>query len=142
MARRSTRHGSAAARDGMGVLLLGAPGSGKSDLALRLIDRGFRLIADDQVCLNGLLASAPAALAGLIEVRGLGLMRLPHAPAPLVMVVQLDAAPARLPEPAHFPDLDLPMIAMESRAASAPLKVSLALDCLLGRVPMESGAFA
>lgn len=141
MARQSILHGSAAARAGMGVLLLGPSGAGKSDLLLRLIDRGFSLIADDQVVLDGLMASPPPSLAGLVEHRGLGVLLLPFAPAPLVLVVQLEP-PERLPAPRHYADLDLPVISVESRAASAPLTVALALDCLLGLVPMNVGAFA
>ena len=60
-------HASCAARDGAGVLLLGPPGSGKSDLVLRLLDRGFTLVADDRVVIEDGHASAPAALAGLLQ---------------------------------------------------------------------------
>src|SRR6516162_9304950 len=71
-------HASCAARDGAGVLLLGPPGSGKSDLALRLLDCGFMLVADDRVEVEGGVARPPPALAGLLEVRGLGILRLPY----------------------------------------------------------------
>ena len=71
-------HGSCASRDGAGVLVLGPAGSGKSDLVLRLLDRGFDLVADDRVEIEHGMARAPASLAGLIEVRGLGLLRLPY----------------------------------------------------------------
>ena len=64
-------HGSCAARDGAAVLLLGPSGSGKSDLALRLLDRGFLLVADDQVLIEDGVARAPPPLAGLLELRGL-----------------------------------------------------------------------
>ena len=74
-------HGTCVAVAGVGVLLRGPPGSGKSDLALRLIDRGAELVADDRVTLrredDGIVASAPASLAGLIEVRGVGVARVP-----------------------------------------------------------------
>ncbi len=135
-----TLHASAAARDGAGVLVLGPPGSGKSDLVLRLIDAGFTLIADDQVCLEGLRASPPAALAGLLEVRGLGLVRLPFRAATLVLAVRLGDG-ARLPEPERLPDLDLPVICLDPRAPSASLRVAMALDCLCGAVEMQVGAF-
>ncbi len=136
-----TLHASAAARQGAGVLLLGAPGAGKSDLVLRLLDRGFDLIADDQVVVNGMLAWAPEALAGLLEVRGFGLVRLPHVSARLVLAVQLGAG-ARLPSLARLPDLDLPVISLDARACAAPQIVALALDCLQGRVELVAGAFA
>ena len=136
-----TLHGSAAAREGAGVLLLGPPGSGKSDLLFRLIQHGFTLVADDQVRLNGLHASAPEELAGLIEVRGLGIVRLPYTEATLVLAGELSAG-ARLPEPRRLPDLDLCVINVDPGAASAPLRVALALDCLQGKIAMTAGAFA
>lgn len=75
-------HASCVDVDGQGVLLLGKSGSGKSDLALRLIDEGAQLVADDQVHLvaknEELYASAPGRLTGLLEVRGVGILRLPY----------------------------------------------------------------
>jgi HPr kinase/phosphorylase len=135
-------HGSCAARDGAGVLLMGPSGSGKSDLVLRLLSRGFDLIADDRVDIEGGVASAPAALAGLLEVRGLGLMHMPHRPAAaLALVVTLGPAPARLPLPSRHATLDLPQVGIDAAAASAPDRVALALDCALGRVTQHTGAF-
>jgi HPr kinase/phosphorylase len=136
-----TLHASAAARDGAGVLLLGPPGSGKSDLLLRLIHHGFTLVADDQVQLNGLHASAPKNLAGLLEVRGLGIARFPYTDATLMLAVNLAPGP-RLPEPKRLPDIDLCVINLDPGAASAPLRVALALDCLQGKIAMTAGAFA
>jgi serine kinase of HPr protein (carbohydrate metabolism regulator) len=129
-------HGSAVGLDGKGVLLLGASGSGKSDLALQMIDRGAVLIADDQVCLSRagdrLMAEAPPALAGLIEVRGLGIMRVPHAVGGLDLVVDLESGEeeARLPDPmtASWHGLSLPKIRIQARAASAAAKIALALS--------------
>lgn len=124
------------------MLLLGPPGSGKSDLALRLLSRGFMLIADDRVVIEDGLARPAPGLAGLLEVRGLGIVRLGHAPeVQLVLAVELGASP-RLPEPRRHPDLDLPLVAVEAFAASAPERVALALDCALGRVSQLAGAFA
>ena len=136
-----TIHASAAARDGAGILLLGPPGAGKSDLVLRLIDIGFSLIADDQVLIHGHHASPPPALAGLLEVRGLGIVRLPHVTADLVLAIRLEPG-ERLPEPARVADLDLPLINLDPAAASAPLRVAMALDCLQGKLPMHAGAFS
>lgn len=126
-------HGTAVAIDGRGVLILGASGSGKSDLALRLIDRGATLIADDQVELTPragrLEACALAILHGRIEVRGIGIVDVDAARAPLALVIDLDRAPDRLPEPAAtcFHGVELPLIALTPFAASAPIKVELAL---------------
>ncbi len=100
-------HATTVAIDGGAVLLRGASGAGKSDLALRLIDAGAQLVADDQtlLCRDGdrVVASAPPALAGLIEVRGIGLVRIDAAaqPVPLVLVADLIAADdiERMPEP-------------------------------------------
>jgi HPr kinase/phosphorylase len=140
-------HASCASRDrGAGpqaVLLLGAPGSGKSDLLLRLLRAGFDLVADDQVLVEHGRARAPAALAGLLEVRGLGIFRLPFiADAPLRLVVQLGPVAARLPEPALHPALNLPLIALDPALASAPDRLILALDALAGAASHVVGAFA
>ncbi len=137
-------HASCAARDGAGVLLLGQPGAGKSDLLLRLLDRGFMLVADDRVDIDDGIARAPAPLAGLLELRGLGIFRLPYAPdARLALAVVLDAEPgARLPEPELHPVYAVPLIRLDPAAASAPQRVALALDCALGRVSQPVGAFA
>jgi HPr kinase/phosphorylase len=136
-------HGSCASRNGAGVLVLGPAGSGKSDLVLRLLDRGFDLVADDRVEIEHGMARPPASLAGLIEVRGLGLLRLPHVPeARLALVVDVAARVERLPAPARHAALDLPLIAIDPAAASAPQRVALALDCALGRVAQHAGAFA
>lgn len=135
-----TLHGSAAARDGAGVLLLGAPGAGKSDLLLRLLDRGFALVADDRVLVEDEVARAPAALDGLIEVRGLGIMRVTATPARLVLAVEIGQG-ERLPLPRRYADLDLPLISVDAGRASAPLVVARALDCLAGRICLVAGAF-
>ena len=98
-------HGAAVAVAGRGVLILGASGSGKSALALAMIGRGAALVADDRVVLErrggALVARAPATIAGLIEARGVGILRLPAlAEAPLVAAVDLDRpAAARMPQP-------------------------------------------
>lgn len=135
-------HASCAARDGHGVLLLGASGSGKSDLLLRLLDHGFVLVADDRVCIEDGVARAPAGLAGLLEVRGLGIVRLPFvAAARLTLVVQLEAGP-RLPEPAWHPATGVPMVSVDPVACSAPARVAMALDCALRTTPVLAGAFA
>ncbi len=134
-------HASCVARDGAGVLLLGPPGCGKSDLVLQLLEYGFVLVADDRVDIEGRTARAPAALAGLLEVRGLGVFRLAHAEsAELALAVTLDPAAERLPRPARHEGLGIPMVRLDPRGASAALRVRLALDGALGRVAQVVGA--
>jgi HPr kinase/phosphorylase len=124
-------------------LLTGPPGAGKSDLLLRLIDRGFQLISDDQVIVEDRLARAPVALAGLLEVRGLGLFRLPFlATATPRLVVRLGLTTARLPLPELDPDLGLPLVTIDPQHPSAPARVALALDAACLRVTQVAGAFA
>ena len=136
-------HGSCAARDGAGVLLLGPPGAGKSDLVLRLLDRGFMLVADDRVEIADGCAAPPAALAGLLEVRGLGIVRLPHvAPVRLALAVALGAGAVRMPAAERYAPADIPLLRVDAAAASAPAVIALALDCAAGRVPQLAGAFA
>ncbi len=140
-------HGSCAARLSAGgsdaVLLLGDAGSGKSDFVLRLIDRGWRLVADDQVLVIGGSASAAPALAGILEVRGLGLFRLPFlASAPLRLVVNLGSQDVRLPTPALHGGLGLPELTLDPSLVSACQRLELALDAVTGRAAQIVGAFA
>jgi len=139
-------HGTCIAREGEGVLLVGPPGIGKSDLALRLFDRGFILVADDQVNLMpsscGWVASAFEKNAGMIEIRGLGIVRVAYAlSARLVLAVQLQSGVERLPSPARLPDVDIPMFYLDPRSISAPILVEWALDIVQGRREMVAGAF-
>ncbi len=136
-------HGSCVSRDGAAVLVVGPPGSGKSDLVLRLLARGFELVADDQVDIVDGIASCPTGLAGLLEVRGVGIVRLPClTQARLALVVELAGRPDRLPVPIEHSELALPVVRIDAAAASAPDKVALALDCALGRISQVAGAFA
>lgn len=135
-------HASCAAREGHGVLLLGPPGIGKSDLLLRLLDRGFVLVADDQVCIMDGVASAPAILAGLLEVRGLGIVKLPFIQyCRLVLAVEL-AKSSRIPHPVQHSLTKLPLVHVDPTQCSAPSRVALALDCALGWNEQLAGAFA
>jgi HPr kinase/phosphorylase len=129
-------HASCVALEGRGVMLLGPSGSGKSDLAIRLIDLGARLVADDQLLVersNGRLLGRPeASLAGLVEARGIGLLRLPFcACSPIDLVVELDRAERipRWPERAAYPllGLEVACLRLDPRAASAPAVIRLAL---------------
>jgi len=132
-------HATAIAIDGRAVLLRGPSGAGKSDLALRLIDSGARLVADDQAELRRagerVLVTAPAGIVGLIEVRGLGILRVkPLAEAALAMCVDLvpSAEVERLPEIRCEDVLGLavPSIALSPFEASAAAKLRLALNAL------------
>ena len=126
-------------RNWCAVLLRGPSGAGKSDLALRLIDAGGRLIADDQTELARegklLIARAPASIAGLIEARGVGIVKLARdqlvrraAVALLVDLAQPERI-TRLPEPASETVLGiaLPVLALAPFEASACAKLHLAL---------------
>jgi len=144
-------HGSCVTWDGEGLLLLAPPGGGKSELALRLLGQGALLVADDQVELSmegaALMAAPPAALAGRMEVRGLGLLEgLPWVRARLALAVELvprEAVP-RLPEPAAWTALGhcLPLLRLDGRAPAAPEILRRARDVLAGRLRLTAGAFA
>jgi HPr kinase/phosphorylase len=140
-------HASCAARPGPegfdAVLLLGEPGSGKSDLLLRLLARGWRLVADDQVIVQDGFCSAPAPLAGIIEVRGLGLFRLPFInPARLALAVRLGRQPERMPSPSWHEALGVPEIIVDPAQPSSPERVRLAFDAVTGKAEHVVGAFA
>lgn len=120
---------------GRAVLLMGPSGSGKSDLALRLIDRGADLVSDDYTILearDGLLfATAPDTIAGKIEVRGIGIVEIPCiSDVPTRLVVRLDGAVERMPLPQKaitIGGVDLPEITLNAFEESAAIKVELAL---------------
>jgi len=130
-----TLHASCVAKDGRGILIYGCSGSGKSDLALRLIDRGALLVSDDYTMVHRvegrLLARAPATIEGRIEVRGLGILPLEHvSDVPLALYVDLNLDVVRLPdrrEPVWVAGVQLPVIALNALEASAPVKVEVAL---------------
>lgn len=129
-----TLHVSAVAIDGRAVLIEGPSGSGKSDLALRLIDRGAMLVSDDYTLLmrqgEQLLAQPPATIAGRIEVRGLGILPMANVEhVPVALLVRLDTQGGRMPEPRYrrIAGIDVREIAIDPLPASAPIKVELAL---------------
>jgi len=119
-----------------GVLIEGASGAGKSDLALRALDQGFRLVADDRVLLwvaeGRLFGRAPGPLHGLLEVRGLDVVTQTALPLCEVALVVSPGAPERLPDPARVERLGLwlPALTLAYREASAPAKLGRALAAL------------
>jgi len=128
-------HATAVAIDGHAVLLRGSPGAGKSDLALRLIDAGASLVADDQSILtrrgDAILVRSPQRISGLIEVRGIGIMRIATAvsEAPVLLIADLvpldriERLPARRRE--TILGVELPLIALAPFEPSAPVKLRL-----------------
>jgi len=131
-----TLHASCVAVDGKAVLISGPSGAGKSDLALRLIDRGFTLVSDDQTIVrksdDRLLASAPATIAGKLEIRGIGIVEMATLKdVPVALVVELTSDIQRLPDDSRERTLlgtAIPLISVDAMTASAPSKVALALD--------------
>jgi serine kinase of HPr protein (carbohydrate metabolism regulator) len=131
-----TVHASTVAMDGRAVLIMGPSGSGKSDLALRLIDRGFVLVSDDQTIVrregDRLIASAPSQIAGKLEVRGIGIVDMPtRTDVPVAVVIELTSDIQRLPDDDRQLQLlgvQLPLFTIDAMTASAPAKVTVALD--------------
>jgi serine kinase of HPr protein (carbohydrate metabolism regulator) len=131
-----TVHASTVARDGRGVRITGPSGSGKSDLTLRLLDRGFTLVSDDQTIVkkdaDRLLASAPATIAGKLEIRGIGIVEMERTDnVPVALIVELTSDIQRLPDDSRerpILGVNIPLISIDAMTASAPSKVAVALD--------------
>jgi serine kinase of HPr protein (carbohydrate metabolism regulator) len=132
----TTLHATCIAIGGRAILLTGRSGAGKSDLALRLIDRGALLVSDDGTILTSrdgrLYASAPATIAGRIEVRGLGILETPTiAEAPVALCIALDQPVPRMPDeilPTQVIEgIALPLLALDPFENSTPVKVEKAL---------------
>jgi HPr kinase/phosphorylase len=130
-----TIHATSIAIGGRGVLIMGPSGAGKSDLALRLIDRGAALVSDDSTVVirqdRRLLLRAPSTTAGKMEIRHLGIVELPHVEAFAALVVRLSDSPERMPDQRptiQFAGIDLPLVALNGREPSAPIKLERALD--------------
>lgn len=130
-----TVHTSCVAIGGRAVLIGGLSGRGKSDLALRLIDRGAALVSDDYTLVRRvegrLLAGAPATIAGKIEVRGVGILEFPaERDVPVALFVDLDMDATRLPtakEARMVAGVAIPVVGLSALEASAPIKVEAAL---------------
>ncbi|HEY5458268.1 MAG TPA: HPr kinase/phosphatase C-terminal domain-containing protein [Sphingomicrobium sp.] len=131
-------HSSTVALDGRAVLISGPSGSGKSDLALRMLDRGFTLVSDDRTILRRLggklIASAPDTIKGKLEVRGVGIVEMKTvANVPVALVVELTSEIPRMPDDDQerlILGAGIPLINVDALTASAPSKVALALERL------------
>ena len=131
-------HASTVALEGRAVMISGPSGSGKSDLALRLLDRGFRLVSDDQTLVRRdgarLLASAPPTIAGKLEIRGIGIVEMENvSDVPVALVVELTSDIQRMPDDSRerlILGIKVPLISVDAMTASAPSKVAVALDRL------------
>ncbi|MDQ3080452.1 MAG: HPr kinase/phosphatase C-terminal domain-containing protein [Pseudomonadota bacterium] len=133
-----TVHASCVAIDGRAVLITGLSGSGKSDLTLRLLDRGFALVSDDQTLVKKtatrLTASAPPTIRGKLEIRGIGIVEMEAVDdQPVALVVELTSDIQRLPDDSRerpIMGVAVPLISVDAMSASAASKVALALDRL------------
>jgi|SRR6476661_4253789 serine kinase of HPr protein (carbohydrate metabolism regulator) len=131
-----TIHASTVAAEGRAVVISGPSGAGKSDLALRMLDRGFTLVSDDQTTIrrdgDRLIASAPPNIAGKLEIRGVGIVDMDVLKdVPIALFVELTSEIQRLPDDSRERPLlgvRLPLISIDAMTASAPSKVALALD--------------
>jgi serine kinase of HPr protein (carbohydrate metabolism regulator) len=133
-----TIHASCVAIGGRAVLIEGGSGEGKSDLALRLIDRGAALVSDDQTICHrpdrggtALIASPPATIAGKIEVRGIGIVEMAHVEkVPVALIIEILDSPPRFPEDRRtrrVAGVEVPVLPLPALEPSAPIKVELAL---------------
>src|SRR4029078_1797824 len=133
-----TVHASTVASEGRAVLISGPSGSGKSDLALRLLDRGFTLVSDDHTIArregDKLIASAPPNIAGKLEIRGIGIVDMEAVrDVPVALYVELTSEIMRLPDDRRerpVLGVNLPLVSIDALTASAASKVALALDRL------------
>jgi serine kinase of HPr protein (carbohydrate metabolism regulator) len=131
-------HASTVALDGRAVLICGPSGSGKSDLALRLLDRGFTLVSDDRTILrkqdDRIIATAPDTIKGKLEVRGVGIIDMEMVSnVPVALVVELTSDIQRMPDDSRerlILGAGIPLINVDALTASASSKVELALDRL------------
>ena len=131
-------HASCVANEGRAVLISGPSGSGKSDLALRLIDRGFSLVSDDRTIVRKegatLVSSAPETIQGKLEIRGVGIVDMETVQdVPVALIVELTSDIQRLPDDSRerlILGTGIPLISVDALAASAPSKVAIALDRL------------
>ncbi len=144
-------HGTCVEINGTGILIQGPSGSGKSDLAIRLIDSGARLVSDDQTyiteAVGKLIAASPAQISGVMEVRGIGLICVEtRSEAPIGLIIELvdRAAVPRLPMPNSkalidtTPYIHIPVYRLHAFDSSSPTKVHLAVKVIQGNILMKT----
>ena len=126
---------SCVATRGRGLLITGDPGSGKSSLALALLDRGATLVGDDGVTLHDddgkIVASPPPNTAGLIEIRNVGLLEVPTGSAPIAIIINLTEDAERLPlgaTEALLLGFPVPQVDLYPHTAALPLRAEAALE--------------
>ena len=136
---------SCVAISGRAILLEGLPGSGKSTLLLQLLDRGAQLVGDDGVTLSvvdgQVIASPPPNIAGLIEVRNIGLVRMPTAEAPVALVLRLTDEAPRFVERADTVELlgiPVPLVLFDPSIPAAAIRAELALTQHASRFDLPS----
>ena len=135
MLTSETIHASCVAREGRAVLIAGPSGSGKSDLALRLIDRGAGLVSDDYTVLHRvgekLIARAPENIRGKIEVRGIGIVAMETVQeVPVALIIDLSEQGERFPLTERtrlIAGITVPVLRLRPFEASAAIKVEIAL---------------
>jgi serine kinase of HPr protein (carbohydrate metabolism regulator) len=133
-----TLHASTVAKEGRAVLITGPSGSGKSDLVLRLLDRGFALVSDDQTIVkkagDRLVATAPPTISGKLEIRGIGIVELDCvADVPIALIVEITTDITRMPDDSRerlILGVPVPLVSIDAMTASAASKVAFALDRL------------
>lgn len=140
MSQQTKLHGSLVMFQGAGILITGGSGVGKSDLALRLIEAGGELVSDDQVVVQktdlGLVASAPPYIRGLLEIRGIGVVRMPVVPQGKIDVIlslmedltEVERMP--LPQTQTILDIDVPKWDLYPFEVSAIAKIRKIIDLL------------
>ena len=136
-----TFYASCVAHDGDAILLCGPSGSGKSMLALQLMERGFSLVSDDRVLLDGPLVSPPSALKGLLEVRGVGILRTPFVTnARVILKVLLGMQGDRLPTPEKDPQTGAVVLHINGCLPGDSSRVMAAFQACRGTYDWVTGA--
>nr|WP_294914768.1 HPr kinase/phosphatase C-terminal domain-containing protein [uncultured Neokomagataea sp.] len=138
---RQTVHASCVAFNGAGILIYGPSGSGKSLMALALIQEGFTLVADDQVVLEGAIARAPETIRNKIEVRGVGILAMDSVDTvPVILVVVLGQRGERLPVPERDPVTGCVLLRLMGTDMGDIVRVKAAFGACLGRYEWVVGA--
>jgi len=131
-----TLHASTVATNGRAVVITGPSGSGKSDLALRLIDRGFALVSDDRTVVkrdgDRLVAASAPNIGGKLEIRGIGIVDVESvSDVAVALIVELKSNIDRIPDDSRdrlILGVPVPLISIDAMTASAAAKVAFALD--------------